>query len=242
MKNYILFTLLIALIVGCESEYTKYSGENVVFIHNYGDTTKLSFTYVDSEVKELTKNLLIKCIGDVCDYDLEVRMETTLYHCIAGTDFEPIEEKYIIKAGETSVTIPIVLKRTVQLQKEVKMITLHLKESKDFKLFFEYGSPDGKTTQSSRIEHVIEFSELLTKEPETWSESKFGKFSPAKFILICDVAKISRVNFVDRTYMSPGRVSITAQVVQNYLNERKASGDPVFEEDGTEMGIGLNVN
>lgn len=225
--------------IGCKEEINSYSGEDVVYINETTDTTKLSFTYVDGEFKTQIKNIVLKTMGDVYDYDRKVQVEVVTKNCIENVDYIPLKDSYIIKAGETSIDLPVEMIRTEALQRELKFITVKLLESDDFKLHFEFGSTDISWWRSKRLIHTIQFSELMTEAPKTWDPYFFDAFSSKKFTLMCDVLKISRSKFIDEKYMIGYRLTFTASSMKQYLMNEKNAGRTVYEEDGvTEMKMG----
>lgn len=225
--------------IGCRKEIEPYSGDDVVYINEITDTTKLSFTYVDAEFKTQIKDISIKTIGDVYNYDRKVMVEISTKNCIENIDYKPFEEYYIIKAGETSLHLPVEMIRTSNLQEETKYITVKLIESPDFKLHFEFGSSDQSWWRATRLTHTIQFSELMTEAPKTWDPYFWGAFSSEKFILICEVLKLPRSKFIDVSYMTGGRVSFLSSSMKKYLKEQKDAGNTVYEKDGvTEMQMG----
>lgn len=102
MKKYLLITLfaLLWLEYSCDSEYETYNGEDVIYMNETTDTTRFSFTYVDSKYDRQTQEINIKAVGKVYDYDRVVNIKFTPKNAVEGVDFEPLAEQYVVKAGE----------------------------------------------------------------------------------------------------------------------------------------------
>lgn len=241
MKTNTIMVLLALLTVayGCQSEFETYSGENVIFMNQTTDTTRFSFTYVDSKFETQTQEIKIKTIGEVCDYDRVVNIKFTLTKAVEGTDFEPLEENYFVKAGETTLVIPIVMKRTEALQTEARIIDMELQENEYFKTYYDFGSSDSITwVNTNRLRQTLIFSEFMTQSPSQWNPYILGTFSPKKFKLICEEMGIAREKFLDYSYMG-ARSMYIGKYMNKYFAGEKAVGRTVYEEDGvTEMKMG----
>lgn len=230
---------LFTVAYGCQSDFETYSGENVIFMNETTDTTRFSFTYVDGKFESQTQEIKIKTIGEVCGYDRVVSIKFTPTKAIEGTDFEPLEKDYFVKAGETTLVIPIVMKRTEALQTEARIIDMELQENEYFKTYYDFGSSDKITwVNTNRLRQTLIFSEFMTQRPSQWDPYVLGTFSPKKFRLICEEMGIAREKFLDSSYMS-ARTSYIGKYMKKFLADEKAAGRTVYEEDGvTEMKMG----
>lgn len=239
MKKNRIFMLLVLLVAGygCESEYEDYSGTDAIYMNETTDTTRFSFTYVD--VDRQVQEIKIKTIGQVYDYDRTVNLKITPVNAIESVDFEPLAEQYVVKAGENSLVVPIVMIRTGALQKEEKVIDMELLENEYFKTYYDYGSGDRVTwVKTNRLKQTLIFSEFMNQRPATWDPYVLGTFSQKKFNLICNEMGIAREKFLDSKYMSY-RTNYIASYMKKYLAEQKAAGNTIYEEDGvTEMTMG----
>lgn len=239
MKKNRIFMLLVLLVAGygCESEYEDYSGTDAIYMNETTDTTRFSFTYVD--VDRQVQEIKIKTIGQVYDYDRTVNLKITPVNAVEGVDFEPLAEQYVVKAGENSLVVPIVMIRTGALQKEEKVIDMELLENEYFKTYYDYGSGDRVTwVKTNRLKQTLIFSEFMNQRPATWDPYVLGTFSQKKFNLICNEMGIAREKFLDSKYMSY-RTNYIASYMKKYLAEQKAAGNTIYEEDGvTEMTMG----
>lgn len=241
MKKNIILVLFTLLVVGygCDSEYEDYKGADVVYMNETTDTTRFSFTYVDGKKDRMVQEIKVNTIGEVCDYDRVVNIKFTPVNAVEGVDFEPLADQYVIKAGETSMVIPIVMIRTQILQKEAKVIDMELFENEYFKTYYDYGSSDKITwVKTNRLKQTLVYSEFMNQKPATWDPYVLGNFSQKKFMLICDLMGIEREKFLDSSYMS-SRTSYIGAYMKKYLAGEKAAGRTVYEEDGvTEMTMG----
>lgn len=231
--------LFLAAIVACNSEYEVYSGEDAIYFNEVSDTTRFSFTYVDSKFDTLVQEIHLKVIGQVVDYDRQVDIRFTPTNATEGVDFKPFDETYVVKAGEVSVVISVTMIRTAALLSEEKVIDMELFANDFFTTHYEIGSNDSITwVEAPRLKHTLIFSEFMDEAPSQWNPYLFGDFSAKKFKLICDVMDIEREKFLDYEYMGY-RSSYIAKYMNRYLADEKAAGRTVYEEDGiTEMTMG----
>lgn len=239
-KNIIMVLLaLLGLGYGCDSEYMDYVGTDVIYMNEITDTTRFSFTYVDGKIDRQVQEIKVNTIGKVYDYDRVVNIKFTPVNAVEGVDFEPFAAQYVVKAGETSMVIPVVMIRTKALQKEDRVIDMELQENEYFKTYYDYGSGDDITwVKTNRLKQTLIFSESMNQRPETWDPYMLGDFSQKKFNLICDLMGIAREKFLDSSYMSY-RTSYIASFMKKYLAAEKAAGRTVYEENGTtEMTMG----
>lgn len=237
-KNMIILLFIFgSLSYGCNSEYEDYSGTDAVYMNETTDTTRYSFAWVDGDRQ--VKEIQVNAMGQVYDYDRVVNIKITPVHAVEGVDFEPFAEKYVIKAGETKMVIPVVMLRTAALQKEERIIELKLEENEYFKTSYDYGSGDRVTwVKTDRLKHVLIFSDFMDQAPSRWDPYVLGKFSQRKLGLICELMGVPREKFLDADYMNYHTNYIGAYM-KKYLADEKAAGRTVYEEDGvTEMTMG----
>ena len=82
--------------------------------------------------------------------------------------------------------------------------------------------------------------QLEVKRPKSWwwgiyGDQYFGKWSAKKSILICDVLKISRTEWLKDTTqgLSAGYLKFAGKYMQQWLDEH-----PTLDEDGEPMTMG----
>jgi hypothetical protein len=74
----------------------------------------------------------------------------------------------------------------------------------------------------------------MVEEPVYWQVS-FGKFTPKKFYLMCDLSGLQPAFFNTISGLNVYTVINAGVLLTRYLAEQKAAGTPVLYEDGTEM-------
>lgn len=241
MKKLIYILSTITLCVGCQANELLFSSDNSVYFKESTDSTKVSFTYIDDTEYNIT--IYTAIVGDIVDYDREVKVKIDYHNCIEGVDYVAIPDTYTIKAETGGCPISLTIIKNKSLQSEEKFIDIELIENKDFAT--HHVTENNSLTMSkaiSTIKHTIVFSEFMTETPKTWKDYYFGVFSYKKFTTICDVMSISRAKFIDHAYMSYGRAAYIANKMKAYFIAEKAAGRTVYEEDGvTEMKMGDKI-
>lgn len=241
MKPYLYILSVIILCVGCKSNELEFGADNSVYFNEKTDTTKVSFTYMDETQYRI--NIYTAIIGEIVNYDREVKAKITYNNCVEGVDYIAIPDTYTIKAGNSGCPISLTIIKNKSLQTEEKFINIELIESEDFAThFIVENNMETNSKTISKIKHTIGFSEFMSEKPKTWNEYNFGVFSYKKFTLMCDVMSIPRAKFIDPKYMTPGRLPYVAKSMKNYLVAEKAAGRTVYDEDGvTEMTMGAKI-
>ena len=244
--NKLLFILGITLTLvwnGCERDLDTWSGKDVVYLEQTVDSTVVSFVYIDSKNEYDTVVLQANVMGEVVNSETRyVSVKVTGKNAEAGVDYLPLKERYEIAPGKIFCEIPVCLKRTDALKSEIKEITVELQPNEDFDLLYQEDIPStGGTVVFSKLSRRILFHEMMLEAPDTWNEYYLGTFSAAKFREICDQMDIPREKFLDRSYMSFGRIQNIKRYMDIYFDRMKALGMPVLEENGSEMTMGEGV-
>lgn len=244
-RAYICALALAAVIAGCNSELETYHGASgVYFAMNSGssyanaDTTYLETSdlpFIITGSRDSVFNVKIKTVGPVASHDRQVAVrivgeEST----VLPEDYEPLQESYVLKAGEVFGSIPIKFLRAASLAGQERTLTIELVENSDFSL------PIKVWRNSSReyvnvIRHSINVSDKYVRLPG-YSESHFGPFSEKKMRLILELFGMKLTDF--RTSLPYTRTKAMGQKFDRWLQQQKSRGETVYEEDGTEMKAG----
>lgn len=258
-----IFTICIAslTLLSCTEELYVYSMQEnrLGFYINPGQDTvqRFSFVYLNSSITTDTVWVQLNTSGHVTDYDRPFELEQVpatandtdneditnnadVINAVAGQhyisfDDSSIKQHLVIKAGENSVKVPLVLKRDESLQTSKVYLKLKLKENEHFKeSFIEDRS------------FVIESSDMLVKPVEWGGAIEYyfsGTYGPVKLRFMIDCAtwtlddKWFAKHFsgwnIDMGYTGYLSSFFTDELIK--LNkERVAQGlDVLKEEDGT---------
>jgi hypothetical protein len=248
-KLYFLLALLAAIVLSsCEKDLELFNAGTGVnfYFENASDTLVIySFVYGPAESVTGTISLNLETVGLLSDKDRRINLEQIAVDpsdAVIGVHYEPFPEGgFTIPAGQSRVSIPIVLKRDASLQEKRVTLGLQIKPNKEFPL-----------VNLARNRVKIVFSDQLER-PTNWN-TRFilGSYGPVKhrFVIettgekwdydyiyneigfIEDVSPWTNDNY-DRGFCDYLVVQLTRKL--DALNAARAEDSlpPLAEEDGT---------
>ncbi|TCC97785.1 DUF4843 domain-containing protein [Pedobacter hiemivivus] len=241
-------------IIGCKKDLKTYEGEGgIYFPSSYRfsnglqigvDSTLISFAYAKTTAKDSTIFLPVKIDGKVADIDREFKLSITpASTAVEGTHYEMLSKTFIIPANQITGVIGISLKRTPDMLDKNFLLVLKLEENTNFKTLMQdvvINTTTGK--KKSYIQHTLWINDIL-KKPRSWLDTYMGPFSRKKLFLLADLAEINDIADLDNTSITTIPKTIYyGTFMQRYLNEMRAMGKTIYEEDGvTEMIMGPSV-
>jgi hypothetical protein len=266
MKTTILHALILAgltLMTGsCERELMGFEGEEGVYFAvqhgaSYGNDRVWPYQpYSNIEfIKEtgdaVTKQFKVMATGPVKEYDrtffVTINPDSTTAQ--PATDYELVEESFIIPANGSIGYVSIILKRTPGLQLGIKKIGLRLLESADFTLAFtEWDAVPGFSSGTivpkfDASLHTINMSDFVV-QPPVWTGSiqeggreagMWGAFSRKKLEMMCDRFNLTYNDFLSTATMPSVLQGLIATTMSNDLIALYDQHTPVLEDDGRLM-------
>lgn len=238
----ILYVIFAVVMAACTSEIDTYHGvsgvyfamrENVSTVNVdtlYRQESSLPFIVTESE--DSVFNLRVKILGAVADKDryMTVRVVDELSTVTEG-DYDPIEESYILKAGEVYGVVPIHFHRTASLKGQERRLVLELVENEDFSLPIRRWR-NSSTEYVDVTTHAIVISDKYVQLPG-YMPGHFGPFSEKKMKLILELSGMSLSDFNEKLAVT--LTKSIGQKLDRYLSEMDAKGTPVYEEDGVTL-------
>jgi len=269
MKKYIsaLALLITAFFQSCEKDIMGYEGvEGVYFAVQHGDSwgservwpyqpfTPVEFVKIKDN--ELTVNIKVMITGPTKNYDrnfnIELNPDSTT--AIVGTHFEPLPTTVTIPAHALMAFVPVKLKRTEDLKKELKTIGLRLVANENFQLSFPHWQALPSYKSGIVIDkfdaslHTIRINDFMVK-PAIWPGSiqqpgnresgQWGAFSQKKMELICELMNLTYADFGSAETMPPILCGLIMNTCSEYLTAQFEAGKPVLEDDGRLMYFGM---
>lgn len=240
--KYIIALLFVSVtLLSCEKELMNFDNEKAdVYFQDGGtlypslasDSLYVSFSFTKS--LDSVRNIIIAVTGGRVDRNRPYRLKLNpLSTAIPGVHFEALPESFMIKKNMLTDTIKLKLKRIPEMQTQTFEIILDLFPSDDFGTNLISRTVSGKqiktTTKKIRFDDII-------RRPGRWLDGHFGVFSRAKLFYICEYFETTP-QYLD-TEIIPAECASLGRILQRVLNQLKASGTPVLEEDGTEMKMG----
>ncbi len=228
-----------------------FSGANGA--EGYSTSTAFSFVGFEQEFTQVRFNGTVKLMGEVKEYDRPVKVvvdnaNTTMNE---GIGFEIDLDTLIIKAGENSAQIGVRFLRTLDLRISPDTLTLKLEPNEHFSVLEEYKSHnDWRNSTAAAIDgtrYTFIISEVYTR-PNSWIDGSplyvnryFGEWNPTRFIYINDFLGFTLNDWVfvnsATSKLSIGRMPFYARQLQEELQRRADSGNPVLDEDGSFMQL-----
>lgn len=264
--------LMLATVAGCSyHEIPYYEGEDALFFdQQYGvawfDTVRLShqiYSLVPFGTMAAHDSLIevkIETTGYLRDYDrpfgVEVVADSTTM--IAGEDYELDASNAVIRAGQNSTRIKVMVHKTDRLLGNTLQLQLRLIPGEHFTLpFGENGfgkmpkraqGGDVYTELSTNFDPSIHniFAHLRLEQPKGWNVTQFGYFySETKYALILKISEekfgwtVKDFHPDEGNKMLLNRSPVVAEAVAEYLMEQYRKGREywVIDEDGSMMYV-----
>jgi hypothetical protein len=251
MKYLILTMMVVQLMMGCTKDIKTFDGKPQVYFlyaaqpkESFNDilldSTIFTFAFTPSNVLDSIILVPVKVSGVSMNRDrsyvLRVNDSSTAK---AGQHYEIIKSDFTISAGNFTDTVYIRLKRTPEMLTTSFNIYLELQANENFSIDLtkKLTAAGGNKTVST-IWHRVMVNDILRK-PTYWLDGYLGVFSRKKLYLMCGLLGIT----VDRlnTSVPIAELQYYGRFMQRYLNEQRAFGNIIKEEDGTDMIMGPSV-
>jgi len=240
----VLFTL-----VSCEKQLMTYEGKPSIYFNEAGkqliygsdvntDSINISFSLVKGT--DSIQKVILATTGAMSTADRAYRLEVDpASTAIAGKHYDALPTAFFIKKNQIKDTIQVKIHRTADMLTNSYVLYLNLVENENFSIEMKdkvINAATGK--RMSFIKYKIIISDIL-KKPTRWLDTYFGSFSRKKLFLICDYLNITPA-YLD-TSISVAEMNAFGKLMQRYLNEQKAGGNIIYDEDGTAMIMGVSV-
>lgn len=222
----------------------------------YRPYTNVEFVKQPQEVQEMVINIAVNITGPMKEYDrpFKVIVDTDSTTAVAGVDYLPFGDTYIIPANAITGSIPITVKRTPEMLNTNKKLGLKLLPNEHFGLAF----PDwkaipglgattlGNDTAFDASLHTININDLMV-QPTVWRGSiqegnreagSWGAFTRKKLELMCSLFDLTYEDFSSDATMTPVLVNLISVEMGRYLIGQFNAGTPVLEDDGRLMFAG----
>jgi len=255
--------LMTSLCISCKKDSLEtYSGQNNIYFQNKRsnetyipvDYGLYSFGYVDPQITEAIFPIIIMTTGGRSDqdrpYKLLIDPASTL---VNGRDYDILNNNFTIKSGQVSDTLRVRLLRNPELKKGNLDLLFKLESNDNFSTSMnsqEIGTGNSKYT-SYFTQFLLEANDI-PGAPDFWNPARssyasiiigyLGKFSGIKFKLL-----IERYGLRLEELTAPGYVPSIPSIfawsygMKSYLDEQAASGNPIMDEDGKPMELGIYV-
>ncbi|MBK0368311.1 DUF4843 domain-containing protein [Flavobacterium agrisoli] len=252
MKKIAFLSIVFLAILGfsscSEDEIDTYKGtDNIYFspavyaLVNNGsliDSTGFSFGFDNESVTEKTYYIPIRVQGTMSNVDREVKVAIDpTSSAVLGTHFS-LPENIVMRAGSVIDTIAVKVKRTPDMKEHPFTLVLNLEANENFATNMQSKVTNVLTQKTlSFTRFKLTFDDMLT-QPIGWYVPYLGVFTAKKLFLMCDLMSLDPSMFNQNRGL-PGLgisdFSYYRDFMKRYLADQKASGNTIYEDDGTEM-------
>lgn len=163
----------------------------------------------------------------------------------ADVDYIISSTHIVMPAGQAEVSIPVTLLRRPDLHLTKRSFKVRLIENEHLKFLFSRGTFD-YDAEGEAYTRPMDYQRVIRMDEEfpcpVWWPIRglpyFGEWSQTKAVLICDICDIDRELWLSIDGLSLGRIQYYGQKMYKYLEQKKAEGNPVLEDDGKLMEMG----
>lgn len=247
MRRSNIFQIFIAagilLLFACEKGIPVYSGTNAVYFNNTSDSSKITFAYDFPDKKDTTISIRVYSMGPLSDVDrtFNLNIVDTLTSAKKDNDYKLLNDPVVIKAGQAFTDLKFKLFRKPDMTAKTYVITMMLEPNDNFTTDYnwEWVNLSKKTTRQL-MAYTITFDDIFAK-PKVWFDSYHGTFSRTKMYAMTNFFGLQLIQWTLTS--GTGAIGATTwitftKVFQRYLNEERAKGNEIMDEDGTPMSMG----
>ncbi|KKO90096.1 hypothetical protein AAW12_16255 [Sphingobacterium sp. Ag1] len=251
MKNiYYLFLACatITCLFSCEKELQKYEGKPTVYFNETArplayssevlkDSTVISFSLTKGTTVDSLVHMVIATIGGAVDYDRPYKIvSNSSSTAIESKHYELITKDFSIKKNQLRDTIWLRFLRTPDMKDQTFLLSFDLLENENFSVDMQFKTTNQTTGQKLNFINYRWFINDITKRPARWLDFYLGTFSRTKLNLMVEILNVDP-QYMD-TNISIAETLAYGKFMQRYLNEQKAAGNLILDEDGQPMNMG----
>ncbi|WP_159451859.1 DUF4843 domain-containing protein [Sphingobacterium psychroaquaticum] len=241
----ILFALMSTF--SCEKDkLIDYSGEPSIYFFETNRPLKFQGEILkDSTIIEFAATNLTDSIQPIViatlskpenvdrSYILKVDPKST---AIEGTHYEFVTKDFVISKNEIQDTVFIKWSKKPEMANTEFKLYLYIESNENFNTDMKDRVINPNTGEKiSHIKYQIIAHDMIPK-PVYWLDSFYGPFTRKKFLLMCEVFDMEPLYFIN--LMDISEMTALAKMMHRYLNEQKAAGNIIYEDNGTPMTMG----
>ena len=242
MKRYIKqsFVILVTVIfvMACKkTTLTAYEQPDMVYIYKdyfsmANDSLIYSFAIKPATLMQDTVKVPVRIMG------LAKNTDRTVNVVVADSSTAKSGQHYellptIVKAGQYTANIPVLVKRSTDLQVAEVTLFLEIKESNDFQPGIPNTAPVNPKAGGS-LTYKIRLNDILTK-PSNWDTrltSFFGTYSKVKYLFIIQTTGIVDFPYGTASGPSPAQMTYYNILCKTALAQYNATHSPLMDENG----------
>lgn len=243
-KLKLMLVAVIGLLAACKkSELTKfYEADNVYIYKDAFNTSRdsilYSFAIRPASLTADTVKVPLRIMGTAKDRDRQVNVKVLTDSSTAKQDQDFVILPTVIKAGEYTGNVVVVIKRTAAMKTAELRLMIEIGESTDFKPGVPNSQPESpRAGGSTKI--LIKLNDYLTK-PTNWDSFLtffFGSYSQVKYAFVINTTGRSEFLTSGTDPVSNSQMSYYKVLCRTELADYKAVNGPLIDEFGLEVSF-----
>ncbi|MCO4292444.1 DUF4843 domain-containing protein [Solitalea sp. MAHUQ-68] len=252
--NFCIVSFSVLFLASCESdELETYSGPSSIYFSNAVgfsinstplDTLMYSFGRTPASISSVTLTYPVKITGSLADKDrffaVKVDDSSTLKENI---DFSILTDSLIIKAGKSTGTVKLTVKRTPEMKTQNQKIYISLVSNENFVTEISNKKVMRDKTVKKILTTKFVINDFLVAPPR-WLASYLGPFGINKYTILVNQLEVDPDRLYSNTSSSYSVAECASMGValSRYLKNQSDAGTPVYIEDGVTLmtsGAGL---
>jgi hypothetical protein len=202
------------------------------------DSTGFSFGFDNVTITKRIYRIPIRVQGKLSNVDRKVKVTVDpMSTAVQGTHFT-LPENIVLRAGKEVDTIAVTVFRSPDMKTNTFTMVLNLEENESFTTKMKTKVINVLTKKTmSYTRFKLSFEDKLS-QPTGWFAGYLGVFSAKKFFLMCDLMHLEPTMFNNKlgsVGLGTSDISYYASFMKRYLADQKASGNTIYEDNGTEM-------
>lgn len=244
---YILFAMLF---IACEKDLRTYEGKSTIyFLHalssiypNLEPSDSLNLTFAFSPEKTDSVQIIpVRVTGEATETDRSFTVSADpVSTAKAGEHYERIPGGLVIPAGNVVGEVPIKFLRTPEMETDTFTLVLKLQPNEHFVTNMADKVENATTGKVRSFRQFRVMVNDVLNRPMRWLDYYCGTFTRKKLVLMSSVLDIP-LDAMNKTTATIPNIIYWSKSMQLYLNDQRASGNIIYEEDGTEMVMGPGV-
>lgn len=241
----LLWLIPFVILSSCEKELHKYEGKPTIYFNETARTPQYSGEVIkDSTVisfslaaeNDSIVNMVIMTMGEKVDADrpylLKVGANSDM---VEGTHYEMLNSEFVIRKNQLADTIHMKFFRTPEMEERNFLLSFDLLENENFSTSMQNKVLDATTGKTHSFVTYRWYVNDIIKRPSRWFDAYLGVFSRKKLFLMAEVMNIEPA-YLD-TSVAIAEMFAYGKFMQRYLNEQRAAGNTIYEEDETTIMV-----
>ena len=244
---YVSIILLLSIVVtACEEISTEtFSGKDSIYFtwaeDGPGnklptDSVGVSFIFEPISVTDTIFKVPVSVQGHVSSKDRVINVSVSNSTAVKGQHFD-LPNEILLRANRATDSIPVTFYKTSEMDTQTFIVMLKLEPNQDFDTEMRSTIEDQITGEERSFSTMSVSVNNIPVRPRYWSIYSLGVFTIKKLRLMSELLDIPLDHYTrPRT---SAELKYHSVFMTRYLNEKKAMGETIYEDDGTEMSMSL---